>query len=70
MVFVIETVHGVVNQVVPFMNSPGVNALDDANNLASLMCEQNGIVFEGDPFKGSVSCDGTPAIYSVQVVEQ
>jgi hypothetical protein len=70
MVFVIETKYGIVSQVIPFMNSPGVDALELANNLAKLMCEQNGIVFEGNSFKGSISCDSSPTIYSIQVVEQ
>jgi len=65
MVFVIETEEGVVQQVIPFMDSPGVLAYDLAQNVAKMICEQNGIEFEGD-----ISCDGSVKEYSVQIVEQ
>jgi hypothetical protein len=65
MIFVVETENAIVKQVIPFMNSPGVNALELATNLAKLMCQQNGIEFEGD-----ISCDGSTHSYSIQIIEQ
>lgn len=64
MVHLIEIISGEVTQVITFLDSPGYSALESAENLAKLICEQNGILFEG-----KISCDGTVNNYSVQIVE-
>ncbi len=46
MVHVIETVDGKVMQVITYLNAPGFNANEAAENIAKLICEQNGIVFD------------------------
>lgn len=63
MVHVVETSNGVVMQVITFLDTPGLPAIDSATNLAKNICKANGILFEGN-----VSCDGTVSNYSVQIV--
>lgn len=62
-VYVVETENGKVLQVIPFVSTPGKKAIDEAVCLAKLMCEANGILYQG-----KVSCDGSPKNYSIQIV--
>lgn len=62
MVHVIETTNGRVINVCSFLNAPGFDANQAAENLAKTICYQNGIEFQGN-----ISCDGSPKDYSVQI---
>ena len=64
MVHLIETVNGIVKQVITFLDSPGYSALEAAENLAKNLCIANGIEFEG-----MISCDGSVNNYSIQIIE-
>ena len=63
MVHVVETSDGIVKQVITFLDTPGLPAIDSATNLAKNLCKANGI-----EFGGNISCDYTVCDYSIQIV--